>query len=122
MAIGTLRSDIRAFGNWLYSPVPTAEDRETAEEIVFHGAYRALVQAGGRMTRAKWQKAEYVAKGVLYRYRRMHQGGQSACEDPLASPEAFRAALLETDDLKLSSEQWGQGVGWFHPAMLRRVP
>ncbi|RJG11095.1 hypothetical protein D3879_15630 [Pseudomonas cavernicola] len=60
MAIGTLRSDIHAFGNWLYSPVPTAEDRETAEEIIFHGAYHALVQAGGRMTTAKWQKAEYV--------------------------------------------------------------
>lgn len=52
-----------------------------------------------------------MAKGVLYRYHRMHQGGQSACEDPLASPEAFRAALLETYDLKFSSEQWaGSGV------------
>ncbi|RJG10934.1 hypothetical protein D3879_14740 [Pseudomonas cavernicola] len=113
MAIDTLSSELKAFGHWLYSPTPTAEHRESAEETVFCIAYHSLVQAGGRMTTAKWQKAEFVAKGVLYRYRRMHQGGQSSCEDPLAKPEAFRAALLDTYGVALASENWAREWGPF---------
>lgn len=103
-AIDSLRSDVRAFGHYLYSPLSNADHRETAEELVYLGAMSKI----GRMTAKKAERAEYVAKGVLYRYRRMHQGGQSSSEDPLASPEAFRAALLDVYGIKLASEAWAR--------------
>lgn len=112
-AIDTLPRFAQAFGHYLYNPLATNEHREIAEETVFRIAYQSLVQAGGRMTTAKWQKAEFVAKGVLYRYRRMHQGGQSSCEDPLASPEVFRAALFDTYGVALASENWAREWGPF---------
>lgn len=103
-AIDTLRSDVRAFGNYLYSPLVTDDDRETAEELVCMGAMSRV----GRMTASKAERAEYVAKGALYRYRRMHQGGQSSSDDPLESPEAFRAALLDVYGVRLASEAWAR--------------
>jgi hypothetical protein len=103
-AIDTLHTEVKAFGNWMYNPLATVDDQETAEEVVFLGA----CQQAGRMTASKRERAEYVAKGVLYRYRRMHQGGQSSCEDPLASPEGFRAALLDVYGINIASEAWAR--------------
>ncbi|MOA59962.1 hypothetical protein D3C78_1847200 [compost metagenome] len=44
----------------------------------------------------------------MFRYRRMHQGGQSSVVDPLISPADFRAWLLGEYGTRLSSEQWGR--------------
>lgn len=88
-AIGKLHSQVRSFGNFMYNPRLDDDTRETAEEVIF-----SLVQSKSpRMTAAKREKLEYVVKGVMTRYRYMHQGGQSANDDPLASPEGFRAWL-----------------------------
>lgn len=72
-AIDTLPAHLKAFGNHMYSPLATVDDKEEAEEVVFLSAYRA----GPKMYAKKFGKARDVAKGVLHRYRRMHQGGQS---------------------------------------------
>jgi hypothetical protein len=101
-AIGTLPYSLKCFGNWMYSPIACDDDKDEAEEAVFLLACRSA----GRMTAKSLERAEYVAKGVLHRYRRMHQGGQSSCADPLASPEGFRKWLLDWHGLEMPSSAW----------------
>lgn len=101
-AIATLPQHLQAFGNHMYSPLATADEKEEAEELVFLAAYRG----GSKMMAKKFERARHVAMVVLHRYRRMHQGGQSEGIDPLPTPEAFRWYVLETYGVRLSSEQW----------------
>jgi hypothetical protein len=101
-AIATLPAHLQAFGNFMYSPIATVDDKEEADDAVFMAAYRA----GPKMYAKKFEKARLVAQGVVHRYRRMHQGGQSEGVDPCRSPEAFRSWLLSVLGLELSSEQW----------------
>ena len=108
-AIDTLPSRLKSFGNFMYSPLATIDDKEEAEEALFIAAYRM----GPKMTAKKFERARYVSMGVIHRYRQMHQGGQSEGIDPFPSPESFRAHLLRVYDLKLSSEQWRREWGGF---------
>lgn len=101
-AIGQLAGSIKAFGNFMYAPRLDADTQEDAEEAVFI----MVQQRSPRMTAAKREKLEYVVKGVMARYRYMHQGGQSANPDPLESPEGFRAWLVAHYDVKLESTNW----------------
>jgi len=98
-AIDTLPAHLKAFGNHMYSPMATADDAEEAHEAMFRVAYAA----GPRMYAKKFEKARMVALGVLHRYRRMHQGGQSEGIDPCPTPEGFRAWLLHMLGLDLDS-------------------
>lgn len=97
-----LPADLYAFGNHLYHPESNDLWRELAEEFVFQLAY----QRGPRMYAKKYAKAEFVAMAVLYRYRRQHQGGQSAAPDPLPTPEAFRTFLGYTYGVELDARNW----------------
>lgn len=101
-AIDTLPAHLKAFGNHMYSPMATADDAEEAHEAMFRVAYAA----GPRMYAKKFEKARMVALGVLHRYRRMHQGGQSEGIDPCPTPEGFRAWLLRMLGLELDSRNW----------------
>ena len=103
-AIARLHRQLRAFGNAMYAAEPTDDDREEAEEAVFN---LACSQAA-RMTADKRDRAEYVAKGVFRRYRFMHQGGQSANDDPLIKPELFRAWMNAEYGIKLPSAAWSR--------------
>ena len=103
-AIARLHSQLRAFGNAMYAAEPTDDDREEAEESVFNLA----CSRSARMTADKRERAEYVAKGVFRRYRYMHQGGQSANDDPLSKPEVFRAWMNSEYGIKLPSAAWGR--------------
>lgn len=104
LVIGKLHSQVRAFGNFMYSPRLDDNTREFAEELIFN-----LVQRKSpRMTAAKREKLEYVVKGVMTRYRYMHQGGQSANDDPLESPEGFRTWLHAHYGIKLESSAWSR--------------
>lgn len=109
VAIGQLASSIKAFGNFMYAPRLDADTQENAEEAVF----TMVQQRSPRMTAAKREKLEYVVKGVMARYRYMHQGGQSANEDPLASPEGFRAWLDGHYGVRLESSNWDRDWGGF---------
>lgn len=108
-AIGRLHDQVRTFGNFMYAPHCSDDDRESAEETVFNLA----VSRSPRMTAAKRERCMYVAKGVMFRYRRMHQGGQSANADPLESPEGFRAWLNAHYGIKLESANWERDWGGF---------
>lgn len=108
-AIATLPRHVASFGHWMYSPLADIDDKEAAEAAVAVMAYHRY----GRMTAKKAERAKYVAAGVLHRYRRMHQGGQSSMADPLISPEAFRAWLDGEYGMRLSSEQWSREWGGY---------
>ncbi|WP_025126460.1 hypothetical protein [Pseudomonas sp. PH1b] len=103
-AVDTLPAHLKAFGDHMYNPMATADDQDEAESAVFATAYAA----GPRMYAKKFEKARDVARGVLHRYRRMHQGGQSEGIDPCPSPESFRLWLRMEYGLKLVSEQWSR--------------
>lgn len=101
-AIATLPAHVQEFGHWLYSPLAGDDQRDTAEALVFAHAYKA----SARMTAAKAERARYVAAGVLFRYRRINQGGQGAAPDPLPSAEAFRRWVLDWYGVNLNSSAW----------------
>lgn len=108
-AVSTLPRYVQAFGHYMYNPMHYRDDdmREAVEAYVFMLAYQEFTKET-RMTAKKAEKARHVAAGVLYRYRRMHQGGASACDDPLEKPEFFRAWLLEEKGVKLESCAWAR--------------
>ncbi len=106
-AIAKLHPQVRVFGEFMYSALHDDAIQEAAEEVVF----AAVTAKAKRMTQAKREKAEYVVKGVLLRYRRMHQGGQSANVDPLIKPEAFRAWLFDQYGIRLESCNWDRDWG-----------
>ncbi|UVE47593.1 hypothetical protein KS461_10000 [Pseudomonas chlororaphis] len=107
-AIAKLHPQLRVFGDFMYSPHITREltedIREAAEDVV----YGMAVSRSPRMTRTKKARAEFVVKGVLYRYQYMHQGGQSANPDPLSKPETFRAWMFDRHGVRLESCAWGR--------------
>lgn len=103
-AIATLPTHLQAFGHWLYSPAGCDDHREIAEELVFALA----VAESGRMTASTYERARYVAAGVVHRYRRQHQGGQSEGADPLPNPESFRRWLADQYGVELRSESWAR--------------
>jgi hypothetical protein len=112
-AIAKLHPQVRVFGDFMYAPRPdarhAADIREAAEEVIFG----LVVSKSPRMTAAKREKLEYVVKGVMRRYQFMHQGGQSANEDPLASPEKFRAWLWAEFCVRLESVRWEREWGGY---------
>lgn len=101
-AIDSLPVDLRRFGHYLYNPLSTKGDMVAANLLV----WRSLQLP--RMTKTKQDKAFMVCCGVLYRYRRMHQGGQSEGVDPCPTAESFRAWMLAECKVSLPSENWGR--------------
>ncbi len=102
--IARLHPQIRVFGDFMYAAEQDDDLREAAEEVVF-----LMVQnSSPRMTAAKREKLEFVVKGVMRRYRHIHQGGQSANEDPLENPEKFRAWLWQVFEVRLESCAWSR--------------
>ena len=103
-AISRLHPQVRVFGDFMYAADQDDDVREAAEDVVF-----LLVQnRSPRMTAAKREKLEFVVKGVMRRYRHMHQGGQSSNEDPLSNAEKFRAWLWQVFEVRLESCAWAR--------------
>lgn len=103
-AIARLHPQVRLFGEFMYAANRDEDIREAAEELVFG----MVVSKSKRMTAAKREKLEYVVKGVMRRYRYMHQGGQSANEDPLSKPEGFRSWLMAEYGVRIESCAWAR--------------
>lgn len=100
--IAKLHPQIRVFGEFMYSALQDDAIREAAEEIVYECA---LGKVGFRSER-KIANARYVARCVAYRYRRMHQGGQSASADPLSSPAAIVKWIKDEFGIELCLSAW----------------
>lgn len=111
LAIAQLPLPLQAFGNYMYSPVLeatcTASTCKAAEAVVLD----AVLALAPRMTAAKREKLELVVKGVMRRYRHMHQGGQSSASDPCATAEQFRRWLSDHYDMRLASSNWARNWG-----------
>lgn len=103
-AIATLPMHLQAFGNHMYSPLSSDDDKDEAQEALFRTAYAM----GGKMTARKFEKARYVAQAVLHRYRRLHQGGQSEGIDPLPTVEKMRLWIWAQFDVELVGDQWAR--------------
>jgi hypothetical protein len=103
-AIARLHPQVRVFGEFMYAAGQDDDLREAAEEVVF----TFVVSKSKRMTAAKREKLEYVVKGVMHRYKYMHQGGQSANPDPLSKPETFRAWLFGEYGVRIESCAWAR--------------
>lgn len=103
-AIARLHPQVRVFGEYMYAANRDDDIREAAEEVVFG----MVVSKSKRMTAAKREKLEYVVKGVMRRYRYMHQGGQSSNEDPLIKPERFRSWLMAEYGVRIESCAWAR--------------
>lgn len=101
-AISRLHPQARLFGEYMYAANRDDDIREAAEELIFG----MVVSKSKRMTAAKREKLEFVVKGVMRRYRYMHQGGQSANADPLIKSESFRSWLLAEYGVRLESFNW----------------
>lgn len=102
--ISRLHPQIRVFGEFMYSALQDDAVREAAEDVVF----AATMSKAKRMTEAKRERAYYVVKGVMFRYRYMHQGGQSANADPLIKPEMFRGWLYGEYGVRIESAAWAR--------------
>jgi len=107
-AIATLPVRLQAFGHHMYGPGTEDDIREAAESLVFDVVYAQMLGRGEKFYAKTMVRAQAIAAGVLYRYRRMHQGGQSAMPDPLPKPEAFRKWIEDEKGVKLASESWGR--------------
>lgn len=103
-AIARLHPQVRLFGEFMYASNRDDDIREAAEDLVFG----MVVSKSKRMTAVKREKLEYVVKGVMRRYRYMHQGGQSANEDPLIKPEGFRSWLMAEYGVRIESCAWAR--------------
>lgn len=105
-AIARLPAQFRVFGNFMYAPRTDARHAADVSEAAEHVILQSVMCGFNRMTTAKQNKLEYVVKGVMRRYRHMHQGGQSANPDPLPNAERFRGWLLAEYGVKLESRNW----------------
>lgn len=103
-AIARLHPQVRLFGEFMYAANRDDDIREAAEALVFG----MVVSKSKRMSAAKREKLEYVVRGVMRRYRYMHQGGQSANEDPLANAEKFGGWLWAEFGCRLESCAWAR--------------
>ncbi|YCH23144.1 hypothetical protein M1D96_06465 [Pseudomonas sp. D1-3] len=110
-AIGTLQPGIRSFGHHMYSALATTADREAAEDLVWEWFESRAIYHDMRMTAVKRERAYYVTKLCLHRYRRLHQGGMSAGIDPVPNPEKFREAMDEVYGVTLASSNWDRDWG-----------
>lgn len=108
-AVSGLPEHLQAFGNHLYNPLAGVDEQEAAEEIVWRLACRSVP----RMTARKFDKARYVARAVVLRYRRINQGGQGAGDDPLPNACAMRRWVLDTCGVALVGDQWARDWGRF---------
>lgn len=118
-AIASLPMHLQYFGHNLYAPEQS--DRmsdawlDVAHELVW-ASWAKREQLRGE----KLQAAYWVARGVLYRYRFMVQGGMGN-PDPLERPALFRAWLLECHGVLLDRRNWSREWGWVIQDLFRVV-
>lgn len=116
-AIASLPVELQHFGHNLYAPEVSARQsnqwQETALELVW-------LSWGKRdqLSEEKARQAYWVAAGVLYRYRRMVQGGMGN-PDPLEAPRQFRAWLQDSFGVILDRRNWTREWGWIVQQLFR---
>jgi len=109
-AIASLPIELQHFGNSLYAPESCTRQsnlwQEAAHELVWLSWGKRV-----ELNEEKANQAYWVAAGVLYRYRRMVQGGMGN-PDPLEAPRQFRAWLQDSFGVILDRRNWTREWGW----------
>lgn len=118
-AIASLPMELQYFGHNLYAPeISTRQSNawlDVAHELVW-ASWAKREQLSGE----KLQQAYWVARGILYRYRFMVQGGMGN-PDPLEQPRLFRGWLLERHGVRLERRNWSREWGWVIQGLFRVV-
>lgn len=120
-AIASLPANLQCLGHHLYAPVidtPTSNAWEEAAVELVYSEFLCWSDVR-KLSREKLQQAEYVARGVLLRYRHMVQGGQGANPDPMAAPRVFRAWLADHHGVVLDRRNWSREWGWILQELFR---
>lgn len=116
-AIASLPADLRAFGHHLYAP-----EINTETSNAWLGIAHALVwlrwEKRDQLSAEKQAVGYWVARGVLYRYRMMVQGGMGN-PDPLERPGTFRAWLFDHHGIRLDRRNWSREWGWIVQELFR---
>ncbi|SDU96878.1 hypothetical protein [Pseudomonas vancouverensis] len=112
IAIASLPDDLRAFGNHMYSPLATDDEKDEAEDLLFQVAYQNSSRLAV-MSAAKMMRARYVCAAILHRYRQINQGGQGEGIDPLPTVFKLRVWIYDTYGIELPGDQWARDWGDF---------
>ncbi|WXL27745.1 hypothetical protein WG219_09960 [Ectopseudomonas mendocina] len=116
-AIASLPLALQCYGHNLYAPeVSTRQSNQWFE--VAHALLWESWDKRAELTEEKQRLAQWVAAGVLYRYRFMVQGGMGN-PDPLAEPRLFRGWLLERHSVRLDRRNWSREWGWIVQELFR---
>lgn len=122
-AIASLPVALQLWGHHLYAPVIDSRTSNAWEEAavdLLESQFNAyLRERGQQLATVKRAVLGYVARGVLYRYRVMVQGGMGANPDPLPSPREFRAWLADWHGVQLDRRNWSREWGWVVQEMFR---
>jgi hypothetical protein len=116
-AIALLPLELQHFGHNLYAPeISTRQSNhwlEVAHALVWESWAKRETLAEEKCAQAYW-----VAAGVLYRYRRMVQGGMGN-PDPLEQPRMFRGWLQDRHGVILDRRNWSREWGWIVQELFR---
>ena len=116
-AIARMPTAYQNLGNHLYAPVidtPTSNNWEEGAAFFLGGVVDLELVRTEQGRRCVERTPEwFVARGVLYRYRCMVQGGMGANPDPLEEPRLFRGWLAEHYGLTLDRRNWTRNWGGF---------
>ncbi|MHB0820112.1 hypothetical protein ACYCFK_17780 [Stutzerimonas stutzeri] len=116
-AIASLPMELQHFGHNLYAPEISTRQSNQCLEI----AHELVWLSWGKrdqLGEEKARQAYWVAAGVLYRYRRMVQGGMGN-PDPLESPRLFRSWLQDSHGVILDRRNWSREWGWIVQELFR---
>lgn len=116
-AIASLPAGLQCFGHNLYAPeVSTRLSNHWSE--VGHALLWESWDKREELAEEKQRQAQWVAAGVLYRYRFMVQGGMGN-PDPLEQPRLFRAWLQDRYGVILDRRNWSREWGWIVQELFR---
>ncbi|MGP9826881.1 hypothetical protein ACT048_20625 [Ectopseudomonas khazarica] len=116
-AIASLPLELQCFGHNLYAPEVSVRVSNNWHDI----AHALLWESWGKreqLDEEKARRAYWVVAGVLYRYRKMVQGGMGN-PDPLDQPRLFRAWLQDRHGVVLDRRNWSREWGWIVQEVFR---
>ncbi|MBD9415911.1 hypothetical protein IB234_15215 [Pseudomonas sp. PDM16] len=116
-AIASLPVELQCFGHNLYAPEVSTIVSNNWEEVALALLWESWWKRE-QLAEEKQREAYWVASGVLYRYRRMVQGGMGN-PDPLESPRLFRGWLQDRHGLILDRRNWSREWGWIVQELFR---
>lgn len=118
-AIASLPLELQCFGHNLYAPEVSTRQTNAWLDVAHELVWVSWAKRE-KLDEEKARRAYWVAAGVLYRYRKMVQGGMGN-PDPLERPILFRAWLHDRHGVLLDRRNWSREWGWVIQDLFRVV-